>query len=100
MTVLVLSMVLGYASQAAWAEGEVARRQDRQQERIANGVNLGQLTPGETIRLEKGEKRIENAREKALADGKMTRREKVRLNKMEDKESRRIHQAKHNERKR
>ncbi len=97
--VVIFSMVLGYASQAAWAEGQVARRQDHQQERIANGINSGQLTPGETIRLEKGEKRIENTREKALADGKMTRGEKARLNKMQNKESRKIYRAKHNDRK-
>ncbi len=95
MMVVVLSMVLGVASQAAWA-GEVARRQDHQQNRIANGIKSGQLTPAEAARLEKGENKIDNAQQKALADGKVTRGERLRMNKMENKESHRINMAKHN----
>ena len=99
IAILSLSVMLGYTAQAAWAEGEVAKREDNQQDRIAQGAESGQLTAGETARLEHGEQKIEKAREKALSDGKMTKREKAKLNRMENKESRRIRRAKHNRKK-
>ena len=95
---LVLSMVLGYTAQAVWAEGEVARREENQQDRIAQGIGSGQLTAGEAAHLEKGEQRIEKVRQKALSDGKITRAERIRLNKMQNRESRKIYRAKHNAR--
>jgi hypothetical protein len=39
---------------------QVNKREQNQQNRIANGVKSGQLTPGETRRLERGEQRLQN----------------------------------------
>ena len=90
-------LALGFATQTGWA-GEVKAREGNQQDRIARGIDSGQLTAGEAARLEKGEQRIEANRQKALADGKITRRERRKLNRQENRESRRIFKAKHNTR--
>ncbi len=95
---IVLSLVLSPMIGVTWA-GEVLNREENQQDRIAQGIKSGQLTPKEAAHLEKGEQKIENDRKKALADGKMTRREKAKLNKEENKESKKIYKKKHNLRK-
>ncbi len=95
---IVLSLALGTMIGTAFA-GEVLNREENQQDRIAQGIKSGQLTPGEAAKLEKGEQRIEANREKALADGKMTPREKAKLNRQENKESKKIYRKKHNARK-
>lgn len=95
---LALTMALGAVTEVVWA-GEVKNREENQQDRIAQGVNSGALTPGETARLEKGEQKIEADRQKALADGKLTPQEKRKLNREENKESKKIHKLKHNAKK-
>lgn len=95
VTSLVLSLVLTSMAPLVFA-GEVKNREENQQDRIAQGVQSGQLTPKEAANLEKGEAKIEKDREKALADGKMTLKEKRKLNHEENKESRKIHRKKHN----
>ena len=39
---------------------QVNQCETNQQNRIANGVKNGQLTPGQTARLERGEQRLQN----------------------------------------
>ena len=96
MTKLVLSLVLG-ASFAAGA-AEVDRRQARQQKRIAEGVESGQLTPGETERLEKKEAalRQEIKDERAANGGHLTPKERRQVKRQENRLSRQIYRAKHN----
>lgn len=74
----------------------VDRREARQQARIGQGVCSGRLTPGETIRLERGQRRVQRAERWAKADGRVTVRERARLERMQDRQSRRIHRLKHN----
>jgi hypothetical protein len=79
---------------------EVDRRENRQQERIGQGVESGQLTPGETARLEHQEQRIDNQvkAERAANGGHLTAAERRQVNREENRESRRIYAAKHNAR--
>jgi hypothetical protein len=91
-------VVAGFIVQDAHA-GRVLRRERRQQERIEQGEKSGELTQGEANRLEKGEARIEGEREKALSDGHMDRSERRKLERMENRQSRRIWRDKHNNRK-
>ena len=72
-------------------------RIENQEKRIDQGVNSGQVTPKEAGKLETGEAKIEANREKALSDGKMTKKERRKLNHQENKQSRKIHRAKHND---
>jgi hypothetical protein len=74
------------------------RRMDNQQDRIANGVKNGSLTPGESSRLEKQESNIHNeARNMRQANGgALTQADKQRLNHQQNVESKRINRAKNN----
>jgi len=94
-TILVVTALSSLAMAA-----EVDRREARQQERIGQGVQSGQLTPGETSRLERQEGRIDNeiARDRAANGGKLTGAERRSINRQENRESRRIYAAKHNAR--
>jgi hypothetical protein len=77
----------------------VDQRQENQQRRIGQGVASGELTPGETVRLEKEQAGIRRAEERAKADGKVTPKERARLKNRQDKASRDIYRLKHNRRK-
>lgn len=88
----VLAGIIGVATVQA---GEVVDRERRQQERIAQGVQSGELTARETQRLEREQARIERDRKLALSDGKMTRRERARLHNKQDRASRHIYRQKH-----
>ncbi len=77
-------------------EGQVQRRADRQQKRIAQGAASGQLTPKETPHLEKREAKLNNDIAAAKADGKITKQEQKKLNHEENRDSRKIYRKKHN----
>jgi len=73
------------------------RREARQQARIGQGVASGQLTPRETVRLERGEQHIDRMEARAKAnDGKIGPAERARINRAQNRESRRIYRLKHN----
>jgi len=97
-TVIAAVLVLGLTSPTLAAE--VDRREARQQARIADGIQSGQLTPGETARLERGEAAIhrEVRRERAENGGHLTPAERARVNRQQDAMSRQIYRAKHNDR--
>ncbi len=80
--------------------GEVDRRQANQQGRIAEGVESGQLTPGEAARLERKEARIRRQinRDRAANGGTLTPAERARINREENRTSRQIYDARHNDR--
>ena len=82
-------------------KSEVGKRQENQQDRIAQGVKSGQLTAGETSRLEGREARVnhEIARDRAANGGKLTQQEKQRVNRQQNRTSRAIYRDKHNGRK-
>jgi len=98
-TALVLTTTLGVAG-AAFAEPprmHVMDRQLRQQARIQQGIRSGQLTPRETRRLEREQRRINRAKERMLRnDGRLGPRERMRLNRMQNRASRHIFNKKHN----
>lgn len=72
------------------------RRQQIQKDRIRQGVASGQLTPRETIRLEKEQAGIERTQRRMEADGAVTPRERARLHMRQDKASGDIDRARHN----
>ena len=77
---------------------QVNRRETRQQQRIGNGVKSGQLTPGETKRLERGEQRLQNNEKKDMAkdNGHLTKQDQRQLNRESNRMSKRIYNDKHN----
>lgn len=76
----------------------VDQREASQQARIRQGVQSGELTSREATHLEKGQAHVEKMEDKAKADGKVTGKERARLTKAQDKQSRKIYRKKHNAR--
>jgi uncharacterized lipoprotein YajG len=71
---------------------QVNRRETRQQDRIANGVKNGKLTPGQTAHLERGEQRLQNNEKKDMAkdNGHLTKQDQRQLNREANHMSKRI----------
>lgn len=83
---------------AAVASADTPRadaRQDRQDERIDQGVASGELTTREAAKLDAQQAHIENKEERAEADGVVTKREKARIERSQDRANRRIAKQKH-----
>ncbi|MBI4572579.1 MAG: hypothetical protein HY713_04745 [candidate division NC10 bacterium] len=96
LTVLAAALALLAVAGLPPAEaGPIKKRETRQQKRIAEGVESGQLTALETAKLEGGQAKIEADRHKALSDGVMTKKEKARLTREQNRASRRIYRQKH-----
>lgn len=76
----------------------IAQRKENQQDRIANGVKSGQLTAGETSKLETKEAAIngETRADRAANGGKLTAAEKQQINKQQNQLSKQIYNDKHN----
>lgn len=76
----------------------VEKRKENQQDRIANGVQSGQLTAGEAAKLENKEAAInkEAAAERAANGGTLTPAEKRQVNRQQNRVSRQIYADKHN----
>jgi len=76
----------------------VGQRKENQQDRIANGVQSGQLTSGETSNLENKEAAIngETRADRAANGGKLTSGEKSQINTQQNQVSKQIYQDKHN----
>lgn len=71
------------------------QRQANQERRIDQGVQSGQLTEREAMRLDKGQDRLQRMEDKAKADGVVTRQERARLQHAENVQSRHIYREKH-----
>ncbi len=71
---------------------QVNRREENQQDRIANGVKNGKLTPGQTARLERGEQLLQNNEKKDMAadGGHLTKQDQRQLNHEANHMSKRI----------
>lgn len=71
---------------------QVNSRETNQQNRIANGVKNGQLRPGQTARLERGEQRLQNNEKKDMAkdNGHLTKQNQRQLNRQANRMSNRI----------
>ncbi len=71
---------------------QINGRETNQQNRIANGVKNGKLTPGQTSRLEHGEQRLQNneRRDMAADNGHLTKQDQRQLNRESNNMSRRI----------
>jgi hypothetical protein len=75
----------------------INQRKENQQDRIAQGVKSGELTPAETARLEHQEAGInkEEAGMRAQDNGKLTKQDRKVLRHQQNVESKRIYRAKH-----
>jgi hypothetical protein len=78
--------------------GLVGQRKENQQDRIAKGVRSGQLTAGETAKLENRQQGVNRtaAGMRQASGGKLTGADKTALNKQQNKTSKQIYAKKHN----
>ena len=76
------------------------QRNVNQERRIEQGVQSGQLTNREAGRLERGQARVDRAEARAGANGRVSANEQQRIQKAENKQSRRIYREKHDAQKR
>ena len=76
----------------------IAQRKENQQDRIANGVKSGELTAGETTKLETKEAAIngETKADRAANGGKLTPAEKAKVTRQQNNLSKQIYNDKHN----
>jgi hypothetical protein len=86
------------ANTAHYGNGEIGQRRQDQQDRIAQGVKSGQLTAGETARLENQQQGInrEVSADKQANGGKLTGADKTAINQSQNRASRNIYRDKHN----
>ena len=93
--VAILGGVLSLVSVQAQTIGQ---RKENQQDRIAQGVKSGQLSAGETSRLEGREARVnrEVRNDRAANGGHLTAQERAKVNRQQNRMSRSIYRDKHN----
>jgi hypothetical protein len=77
--------------------GRVGKRQVKQQKRIHQGIASHELSAGEIRRLEREQRHIQRSKRRAFSDGELTAKERVRLERNQDRASRHIYRTKHNE---
>lgn len=80
-----------------YGNSEVGRRQENQQDRIANGIRSGKLNARQTANLEKGESAVnqEVRTDRKLNGGKLTGAERQQVNRQQNHLSGKIYKAKH-----
>ena len=88
------------ANTAHYGNNEVGQRRENQQDRIAQGIKSGQLTAGETAKLENQQRGINQQvrADRAANGGKLTAGEKTQINKEQNQASKNIYNKKHNAR--
>lgn len=93
LTIMTIVAVL-----TAAAQNKVDDRKQNQQQRVAQGIQSGQLTSGETANLEKKEAAInqEVHTDRTLNGGKLTQAERNQVNRQQNRVSSQIYTDKHN----
>lgn len=76
------------------------QRNINQQQRIEQGVKSGQLTNREIGKLENGQARVDRAEARSGANGRVSANEQQRVQKTENRQSKRIYRQKHDVQKR
>lgn len=97
-----LSLVFLAAAGTAAAQSNqtpnLDRREAQQQQRIAQGIQSGQLTPAEASRLEQREAKLNADEARAKSDGVVTKKERAHLQTEANRDSNAITRKKHNAR--
>jgi len=98
MSKLAFSTMVAIALATGVYAQEIKDREENQQDRIAQGVKSGELTPHETAKLENQESKInrEVRNDRKANGGNLTNKEKAKINRQQNRESARIYNKKHN----
>ncbi len=99
VTAVVAGLMLPVAAQTSGSTTSttINQRKENQQDRIANGIQSGELTAGETKHLEKkeGELNQEEHDMRKLDNGHLTAADRATLNQQQNKLSKDIYKQKH-----
>ena len=103
LTAAMAGLMLPLAAQTstpATAPATINQRKENQQDRIANGIQSGELTAGETRNLEKKESEVnqEERDMRKLDNGHLTAADRATLNQQQNTLSKDIYKDKHNSR--
>jgi hypothetical protein len=106
--ILAMAIVIAFCASSVFAQSQsgsdssnpptIQQRKDNQQDRIANGVQSGQLTAGETKNLETKEAGLNHEEHtmRSEDDGHLTAADRARLNNQQNHLSNNIYGDKHN----
>jgi hypothetical protein len=96
-TFILASLVLAVTSASSFAGTPLINaRQNAQQHRIFKGVQQGDLTFNETLKLEQGQQRIQNLKNQAKASGGVVTPLEARIHAAQNIQSARIFLKRHN----
>jgi len=95
--VAVGGLMLAGGAEAGAVRGDL-QRNVLQQARIVQGARSGALTRGEAARLEVGQLRVERRESLAAANGHVSGAEQAGIDRLQDRQNRRIFRLKHNAR--
>jgi hypothetical protein len=99
LTVMITGLFGIFAGAAdAQTTPRVDRRQQNQKTRVRRGVNSGELTRREVRGIKSSTKTTRRYEKRAKSDGVVTWKERRRLNRMQNRNSRKIYRKKHNRR--
>ena len=95
LTVMTAGLLM---SGLSYADELIHQRKENQQDRIAQGVKSGSLTPQETANLEHKEANLnhEIRSERKANGGNLTNKEKAQVNRQQNRLSKNIYKDKHN----
>lgn len=96
--VAAIAALTAVTAQAGTLTPRVERRELRQHARIQQGVRSGELTRGEASRLRAGQRHVDRLERRAAFNDVVTPRERARMDRAQDHQSRRIWRLKHNRR--
>ena len=96
-TVIIASLLLAVTSATSFAGTPVINaRQNTPQHRIFKGAQQGDLTFRESLKLQRGQDRVQNLEDKAKADGVVKPLERARIRAAQNIQSGRIFLKRHN----
>lgn len=93
--VILLPAAASADQSTTWGTHWLNAREAHQTARVDAGIANGSLTGHEVARIDRQEQRLDNATDRALSDGDLSRGEFVRLNRGYNHESRFIYRQKH-----
>jgi len=99
LSILIAGVLTSLLASAAMAGTyRIDRREARQHVRIVQGRCSGQLTRAEIWRLRGGQRHVYRMERRAGFDGRFSARERWRIERAQDRQSRMIYRLKHNAR--
>lgn len=96
MLFMVLTLVAGFLLADMAVAANIAQKQVAQQKRIQQGISEGSLTKAEARALQKEQRKIRKVKQRFLADGVLSKGERLKLAALQKQADTHIRRLKHN----